>query len=159
MLCGAWSQSSSQARPWSFMDQWRRRISLGWWVSLDSWVMNLWLCCCETLNRWWWWLWAMDWWVSMLLWSPNQWCCIVVKPRLVAVLLWSLDRRLCCAFVKPKLLVVVVGPHSEASSSSSQTFLIPSDKSPEKSTTTFLIWVLPYLAWIESKTSLSLSGF
>ena len=27
------------------MDLWRRRIDLGWWVSLDSWVMNLWLCC------------------------------------------------------------------------------------------------------------------
>ena len=36
---------SSEARPWSFMDQWRRRIGLGWWVGLDLWVMDLWVCC------------------------------------------------------------------------------------------------------------------
>ena len=36
---------SSQARPGSFMDQWRQRIDLGWWIGLDSWVMDLWVSC------------------------------------------------------------------------------------------------------------------
>ena len=27
------------------MDQWRRMISLGWWVGLDLWVVDLWVCC------------------------------------------------------------------------------------------------------------------
>ena len=25
------------------MDQWRQRIDLGWWIGLDSWVMDLWV--------------------------------------------------------------------------------------------------------------------
>ncbi|KAF5951514.1 hypothetical protein HYC85_009458 [Camellia sinensis] len=37
--------------------------------------------------------------------------------------------------------------------------LTPSFKSPEKSTTTVLIWVFPNLAPIDSETSLSFSGF
>ena len=24
---------------------WLRRIGLGWWVGLDSWVVDLWVCC------------------------------------------------------------------------------------------------------------------
>ena len=24
---------------------WLRRIGLGWWVDLDSWVVDLWVCC------------------------------------------------------------------------------------------------------------------
>ena len=76
---------SSQAQPWSFMDQWRRRIDLGWWVGLDSWVVDLWLCCVAVKPDWWWW-WlrrmGLGWWVGLDLWIMDLWvCCVAMKPQ------------------------------------------------------------------------------
>ena len=80
---------SSQARPWSFMDQWRRRIDLGWWVGLDLWVMDLWVCC-----------------VAMKPQTGGGGGCEGLVVVLAMLLWWSLWRSLKCK--------AQIGPHGEA---------------------------------------------